>query len=71
MNCEKVADKIVSLIADGRITYPMIEMIGFWVSVFVVNTEAEYKILTFCHSIIQNVKEQHAKNAKRQDLYGD
>jgi hypothetical protein len=71
MNCEKIADKIVSLIADGRITYPMIEMIGFWVSVFVVNTEAESKILTFCHSIIQNVKEQHAKNAKRRDLYGE
>ena len=71
MNCEKIADKIVSLIADGRITYPMIEMIGYWVSVHVTDTEAESKILTFCHSVIQNVKEQHAKNAKRQILYGE
>lgn len=64
INCEKIADLIVGKIADGRVSYPLVENIGYWVAHKVFSTEAEYKLLTFAHSIIENLKELNEQNRK-------
>lgn len=64
MNPKSMAEKIVGMISDGRMTYPLIEALGFYVAMFICNTESESKVLAFCHSVIENVKERNADYAE-------
>ena len=66
MKAERIADKIVGMIADGRITYPLIEFVGFWIAHKTARTDAEYKLLTFAHSIIENIQSVHKNGRKDQ-----
>lgn len=67
INCERIASKIVGMVADGRVSYPLVENIGYWVAHKVIDTEAEYKLLAFADSIIHHLKEIHeqARNVRR------
>jgi len=54
-----IADRIVGMIADGRMTYPLIESVGYWIAQYSAGSEGEPKLLTFAHSIVQNIEEHH------------
>ena len=57
MNPESVAKRIVSLISDGRMNFPLIETVGYWIAHYVAGSEAEHKMTTFAHSVIENMED--------------
>lgn len=57
-----IAQQIVGWIADGRMTYPLIEAVGYWIAQYSAGSEAQSKILTFANSIIENVRETHDRH---------
>lgn len=61
MNPESIAQRIVGMIADGRMTYPIIECVGFWIAHYTAGSEAEHRLLTLAHSIIENLRDLHDK----------
>lgn len=64
MNSESIAQKIVGMIADGRMTYPLIECVGYWIAQYTAGSEAEHKLLTLAHSIIENIRDLHERNRR-------
>lgn len=65
MNPERIAYKIVGMIADGRLTYPLIEAVGYWIAQYSAGTgDGESKILTFAESIITNIREIHDQHSR-------
>lgn len=54
---EKAADKIVNLIADGRMDEPMIQSVAFWIAHYTVGTETENRMLTLASAIQDNIRE--------------
>lgn len=59
-----IADRIVGWIADGRMTYPLIESVGYWIAQYSAGSESEAKLLTFAHSIIENIKDIHDRHQR-------
>ena len=57
-----IADRIVGWIADGRMTYPLVESVGYWIAQYSAGSEAESKILALAHSIIENIKDIHDRH---------
>ena len=64
MRPSAIADKIVGWIADGRMTYPLIESVGYWIAQYSAGSEAESKLLTFAHSIIENIRGHHDRQQR-------
>ena len=74
IDAKRIADKIVGMVADGRVTYPIIEQIGYWVA-WSASNEARSKMVTLAHSIIANCAESEVHcNAiadQWKDLHGE
>lgn len=60
-NCSNVAVNIVSKIADARMSYDLIESVGYWIAQYSAGSELEPKMVTFAQSILDNVKDYHDK----------
>ena len=59
MQPEKIALRIIGIICDGRMTDPFIHMTAWWIAFHVRGTEAKNTMLTFAHSIISAIEENH------------
>ena len=64
MQTEKIALRIVGIICDGRMTGPFIHMTAWWIAFHVRGTEAKNTMLTFAHSIISAIEENHDPDQK-------
>lgn len=59
---EAIANKIVGMIADGRMSYPLVEAVGYWIVQYsIANPDSKHKIMTFAHSIIENIEQNKEK----------
>lgn len=67
MDPERIADKIIGFIADGRVTYALIETVGYWIARKTARTDAEHKLLTLANSIIINIQDVHNGNKRWKD----
>ena len=61
---EKIAEKIVSMIADGRVSLDLVQHVGYWIAQYSAGTESENKMLALAHSIIESINESNANREK-------
>lgn len=54
---KRIADRIVGIIADGRMTPAIIDAVAFWVASMVRGTEAEKSMMRFANSVRSSIKE--------------
>ena len=61
---KKIAEKIVSMIADGRVSLDLVQHVGYWIAQYSAGTESEHKILALAHSIIESINEANNNREK-------
>ena len=61
---EKIAEKIVSMIADGRVSLDLVQHVGYWIAQYSAGTESEHKILALAYSIIDSINEANNNREK-------
>ena len=66
---EKVANKIVGLIADGRMSIDLVQSVGYWIAQYSAGSEAEHKMLAFAHSVIDSIREANEDREKRDRIF--